>query len=218
MNTTSNEFVVVTEDLNLVATVRSAMAGLAELHVVSGLNDVFGLSGLRSMSGVIVDARAVSGSPNAQLGRLRAENPLVNVLFVANELRASLLNDLQPLRVELVARPLPQRCFEDFVQRTLSAGRLSSAQVDAWIEHLTLAHKLNGTDIALFPLLLERETKEEVCARLRIDQDTLSRDLRRLVKKCRVRNTDRLAKNLMRDALLLGNASQSTYAPERVSA
>ena len=61
-----------------------------------------------------------------------------------------------------------------------------------------------GNEVALFPLLLERETPEALCARLNIDEAALSRGLRRLVKKCRVRNTDRLAKNLMRDALLSG--------------
>lgn len=216
MNNT-NEFVVVTEDLSIIAAVRHAVGEAAELQVVAGLNDMLTVAG-RKLAGVIVDARVLSGSPSAQLSRLRAENALVSILFVASELRPALLNDLQPLRVEVVARPLPQRCFEDFVQRTLSTGRLSSAQVGAWIEHLTLAHKLNGTDIALFPLLLERETKEEVCARLSIDQETLSRDLRRLVKKCRVRNTDRLAKNLMRDALLFGSNQPMYNHIERASA
>jgi hypothetical protein len=52
------------------------------------------------------------------------------------------------------------------------------------------------------PLVLEEETAEAACLRLGVDDATLQRSLRRLVKKCRVRNTDRLAKNIMRDALL----------------
>ncbi len=80
-------------------------------------------------------------------------------------------------------------------------------------------HKLSGNDIALFPLVLDRETPEALCARLNIDQETLSRGLRRLVKKCRVRNTDRLAKNVMRDALLFAPAAVATgYMPAYASA
>jgi hypothetical protein len=155
--------------------------------------------------GMVIDGALLRGSAVSQLARLRAQNPLVNILFITSDLRASLLNDLQPLRVELLARPLPREALARFVTRTLAAGRLSDLQMGAWIERLASEHKLSGNDIALFPLVLDRETPEALCARLNIDRDALSRGLRRLVKKCRVRNTDRLAKNVMRDALLAGS-------------
>jgi hypothetical protein len=44
-----------------------------------------------------------------------------------------------------------------------------------------------------------------------VDEVTLQRSLRRLVKKCKVRNTDRLAKNLMRDALLFSRKSTAEF-------
>jgi hypothetical protein len=213
MNTSLNTFVVVSEDDSLNARVRGAVGDTAIVHVTRSFGEALSLLSLRNVAGLVVDARCGAGA--TQLTQLRGEAPLLSILFVAGELTATLLNELQPLRIELVARPLPARCLEDFVTRTLSSGRVSSAQVGAWIEHLTLAHKLDGSDIALFPLLLERETKEQVCARLHIDQETLTRDLRRLVKKCRVRNTDRLAKNLMRDALLLGTSAGRAYAEEQ---
>jgi hypothetical protein len=204
MTSAEHTFVVVTEDAALEAAVRTAVGELARVYGAKDLASALALVRRPGTLGAIVDGNATAVKPVQQLARLRAAAPLVSILFVAGELRSSLLNDIQPLRVELVARPLPTQAIERFIRRSSSAGRLSDVHVGAWIEHLANAHKLNGTDLALFPLVLDRETPEALCLRLNIDRAALSRGLRRLVKKCRVRNTDRLAKNLMRDALLLG--------------
>ena len=209
MKSLESTFVVVSEDLALIETVRSAIGTTAVLQVVRSLAEALPMVTTPPALGVIVDDAVLRGQPVPQLERLRAASPLVRILFVAVELRASLLNDIQPLRVELLARPLPAAAVQRFVLRALSAGHVSDAQVGCWIEHLTSEHKLSGNDVALFPLVLDRETPQALCARLNIDSDALSRGLRRLVKKCRVRNTDRLAKNLMRDALLFGTPGAS---------
>ena len=204
MNNNESTFVVVSEDAALIENVRQAVGSASVLQVVSSLAEALPLVTTPPALGVIVDGAVLRGQPVPQLQRLRSGSPLVSILFVAVELRSTLLNDIQPLRVELLARPLPAVAVQRFVKRALSSGHLSNLQVGNWIEHLTSEHKLSGSEVALFPLVLDRETPEALCARLNIDSDTLSRGLRRLVKKCRVRNTDRLAKNLMRDALLFG--------------
>ena len=204
MKSLATTFVVVSEDAVLIETVRAAVGPAAVLQVSSNLSDALMLVRTPPALGVIVDAACLRGSVVPQLSRLRASGPLVSILFVASELHSELLNDIQPMRIELLARPLPGAAVERFVRRALSAGHLSDVQVGNWIEHLTHEHKLSGRDVALFSVVLDRETPDALCARLNIDSDTLSRGLRRLVKKCRVRNTDRLAKNLMRDALLFG--------------
>jgi len=213
MRTASNVFVILSEDEQLVEAVRAATSDLAIVKVTADVGEAALLAKRPSVSGIVVDSNVLSQTPARELSRLRAASPLVGILLVASELRASLLNDIQPLRVELLARPLPAQAIERFVRRTLSAGRLSDQHVGAWIDHLASAHKLSGSDVALFSVVLDRETPDALCARLNIDQATLSRGLRRLVKKCRVRNTDRLAKNLMRDALLFGTGA--TPALER---
>lgn len=202
MNDATKTFVIVSEDETLITAVRSAVGERAVLQVLGDVATARAHMELAPPTGLVVDALNIPGNPVTQLARLRAVNPLMSILFVASELRGGLLNDIQPLRVELLARPVPAGGLARFVERTLSVGRLSDLQVGVWIERLTSMHKLSGQDVALFPLVLDRETPEALCARLNIDEATLSRGLRRLVKKCRVRNTDRLAKNLMRDALL----------------
>ena len=202
MNDATKTFVIVSEDETLIAAVRAAVGARAVLHVLPDVAAARTHMQLVPPAGLVVDALNIRGNPVAQLSRLRAVSPLMSILFVASELSGGLLNDIQPLRVELLARPLPAGGLARFVQRTLSVGRLSDLQVGVWIARLASEHKLSGQDVALFPLVLDRETPEALCARLNIDQAALSRGLRRLVKKCRVRNTDRLAKNLMRDALL----------------
>jgi hypothetical protein len=204
MHAASNVFVVVSADEGLIAAAARAVEGKAKVEVVPGLLEALPLAGRPGVMGVIVDSANIRVPYVQQLARLRAANPLIGILFVVSDVRGTLLNDLQPLRVELLARPLPADAIERFVSRTLSAGRLTDVQVGAFIQQLASTHKLSGNDVALFPLVLDRETPEALCARLNIDEAALSRGLRRLVKKCRVRNTDRLAKNLMRDALLVG--------------
>ncbi|MDB4972963.1 MAG: hypothetical protein JWN48_1304 [Myxococcaceae bacterium] len=219
MNSLESTFVVVSEDPALIETVRAAVGTTAVLQVVSSLNDAMSLVRTPPALGVIVDGAVLRGQPVPQLSRLRSSGPLVSILFLAVELRANLLNDIQPLRIELLARPFPQSAVERFVRRALSQGHLSDLMMGNWIEHLATEHKLSGKDLALFPLVLDRETPEALCARLNIDHEALTRGLRRLVKKCRVRNTDRLAKNVMRDALLFGaSGSVTTYGAELGSA
>jgi hypothetical protein len=211
MNATQDTFVVISEDAELIETVRASVGATALLQVARDLAEALPLVVTPPAVGVVVDGNALRGAALTALSRLRANSPLVNILFVTSDLRASLLNDVQPLRVELLARPLPIEAVARFVARTLGAGRLSDLQMVTWIERLASEHKLSGNDVALFPLVLDRETPEALCARLNIDQAALSRGLRRLVKKCRVRNTDRLAKNVMRDALLFSSQSGASY-------
>lgn len=218
MNNASKAFLIVSEDATLISAVESAVRDGAVLQVVESLNDARALMQHATPVGMVIDAAVLRGHPVPQLSALRMASPLVNILFVVNELRGALLNDIQPLRIELLARPLPASAIEHFVRRTLSAGRLSDLHVGAWIERLASEHKLSGNDVALFPLVLDRETPEALCARLNIDQEALSRGLRRLVKKCRVRNTDRLAKNLMRDALLFASEQARSVGPSYASA
>lgn len=204
MNTAQNTFVVISDNAQLIETVRAVVGAAAVVQVATDLEQALPLVTTPPAVGVVIDGALLRGSVMGPLSRLRAASPLVSILFVAAELRPGLLNDIQPLRIELLVRPLPQDAVERFVRRTLSAGRLSELKMLAWIDHLASEHKLSGNDVALFPLVLDRETPEALCARLNIDEAALSRGLRRLVKKCRVRNTDRLAKNVMRDALLFG--------------
>lgn len=204
MKAAISTFVVVSQDSRFIDAVRTALGDAELVAVAADVAEAVQHMRSPSVSGLVVDAAALSAQPLPQLTRLRAAGPLVNILFVASELRGTLLNEVQPLRIEFVARPLPLTVLEKFVQRTRSAGRLSELSVGAWIAQLASAHKLSGSDVQLFSVVLDRETPEALCARLNIDEQALARGLRRLVKKCRVRNTDRLAKNLMRDALLLG--------------
>jgi hypothetical protein len=133
------------------------------------------------------------------------------VLFVAGRLEASLVNLLQPLRVQLAARPLPPTLFAQYVERALSGGRVTQRDLSEWIEHLAVERRLSAGDRALIPVVLGNESVEQACDRLGLDRAAIERGLRRMVKKCRVRNADRLARNLLRDALLFSRQETSEW-------
>jgi FixJ family two-component response regulator len=202
MTTKSRDlFILVSDDALLARTLTQLTHERAEMAITSNVAQALTLD-RRRVRGILLDGVLLKSQVIRELTRLRAAFPLAHMVFVASPAQMMLLNDLQPMRVELLARPLPQSALSFFVDRAISAGRLSESNIRAWIEEMACECRLTRRDVALMPLVLEEETSDETCERLGFDEATLQRSLRRLVKKCRVRNTDRLAKNLMRDALL----------------
>ncbi len=195
-------FVILSSDRALISGFSRCLPDYATLTVVETFQQVLEQSMFPHLRGVVIDGRLLEPPAAAKLDRLRNQVPLAQILYVAADLPAALFNELQPLRIEIVARPLPAGALSLFVERTLAAGRLPSKSVDAYIDHLASAHRLNGKEISLFSVVLENETAEQACARLGLDEAVFSRTMRRLLKKCHMRSKERLAKSVMRDALL----------------
>ncbi len=194
-------FLLVSDDALLLRTLHQLTQHCAEL--IHGQSAVALARGDRPrVRAVFVDGSLFQYGVVRELIRLRNHFPLAHVMLIATSAQTLLVNDIQPLRIALFARPLPQSALALFIDRALSAGRLSDRNMRAWIAEMAEECRLTQRDVALLPLVLEEETPEATCARLGLDEAGLQRSLRRLVKKCRVRNTDRLAKNMMRDALL----------------
>jgi hypothetical protein len=202
MKSPSDLFVLLSNDAGLVGALTAAVGDEATLRVASSYAELLELSQRPNVRGLVVDAPALSGPIPQRLERLRVEAPLARLLFVVSELPALLLNELQPLRVDIVARPLPAQALALFVERSLKAGRLKTESVTAYIGQLASAHRLNGKEISLFPVVLDNETAEQACERLGLDEVVFSRTMRRLLRKCHMRSADRLAKSVLRDALL----------------
>jgi hypothetical protein len=149
---------------------------------------------------------AVEGSPGNRLNAsvldvLRRAAPLADIVYVASELSADLLNKLQPLRIQVLAQPLPDSVIETFVERSLHKGRVPEPMLRASIDQLRVQYQLNGRDVALVPMLLEAESELAAKERLGMDSEALQRSVRRLVRKCHMRNPERLANSVLRDAL-----------------
>lgn len=202
MKTRAETFLLLSADSALERALLCALPDDATLLVADSLTDLVELSLKPNVHGAVIDGRLLVGRLDTKLERLRDKSPLLQVLFVADELSPNLINDLQPLRVDIVARPLPAKALALFVERTLSAGRLPTASVTACIDQLAFAHRLSGKEVSLFGVVLDNETPEQACQRLGLDQAVFSRTMRRLLKKCHMRSQDRLAKYVMRDALL----------------
>lgn len=206
MKTSAETFLLLTSDAALQQAMARALANDAVLQLVASFADLVEQARKPGVRGAVIDGRIVDGRIDAKLERLRNQAPLLQLLFVADELTPGLLNDLQPLRVEIVARPLPASAIAVFVERTLTAGRVPTASVTAYIDQLASAHRLSGKEVSLFGVVLENETPEQACQRLGLDAAVFTRTMRRLLKKCHMRSQDRLAKNVMRDALLSTSA------------
>jgi hypothetical protein len=202
MKNTSDLFVVLSADGALSESLSAALPSEASFVVASSYASLLELAKKPGVIGMVVDARSITGRVESKVERLRNDAPLAHILFVADELTANVLNELQPLRVDIVARPLPAEAIAVFVERALTAGRLPNASVNAYIDQLASAHRLNGKEVSLFSVVLDNETPEQACARLGLDEAVYVRTMRRLLKKCHMRSADRLAKNVMRDALL----------------
>ena len=202
MKTANDLFVLLSHDAALAGSLAAAVGDDATLLIANSYAELVELAQQPNVRGLVIDAPALAGPAAQRLERLRVEAPLARLLFVVAELPALLLNELQPLRVDIVARPLPAPALEMFVERSLKAGRLKNKSVAAYIDQLASAHRLNGKEISLFGVVLENETAEQACERLGLDEAVFSRTMRRLLRKCHMRSADRLAKSVLRDALL----------------
>ena len=212
MTTVDSCFVLVSDDVLLARALAAAISGTAALHVVSSAEQALALlNSTRSISGIVLDQAALGADTLRIVNKLRTARPLASLLFVASKLEVSLINSLQPMRVQLLVRPLPADGLAQYVMRALSNGRVTSADMQLWVARLSSDRRLSAGDRALIPLILETESPELACHRLGIDRGALERGLRRIVKKCRVRNTDRLARNLWRDALLFSREDASEW-------
>jgi hypothetical protein len=191
---------LVSDDALFTRSVQVAAHGHSEVLVATTMQQA--LTMVRSVRAVVLDGAMFPAQVRLNVVKLRTLAPLTPMLFVAPTLAPSLINELQAERVQLAVRPLPANTIPLFLERAFSAGRLPRRAVSAWIERFAEEQRLTRGDVALLPLVLGEEEAEDVCMRLGYDRGQLVRALRRLVKKCRVRNTDRLARNLMRDAYL----------------
>ena len=178
------------------------VAAHAHCNVIVATTVAQALTLVRSTRAVILDGALLKGQVRSSVVKLRTLAPLAPLLFVAPTFEAQLINDLQAERVQLTVRPLPATALALFLERSFAAGCLPRQAMSAWIVRFAEENRLTRGDVALLPLVLGEEEPEDVCMRLGYDRGQLTRALRRLVKKCRVRNTDRLARNLMRDAYL----------------
>src|SRR4051794_31510289 len=170
MRSVIDTFVLVSDDALLQRALTQLSEKRAAVIATSNVSDALRLSSGRQVRAIVVDGCLLKATAVRELTRLRSAFPLANVLFVAAPQQTSLLNDVQPLRVEFVARPLPQSALSVFVERTLSSGRLSDRSMRAWIAEVASECRLTRNDVALMPLVLDEETHDETRERLGLDE------------------------------------------------
>jgi DNA-binding NarL/FixJ family response regulator len=181
---------------------RRTLGGRAAVVVASSIDAALSECARHSVRGIAIDGEATSWRSASVFDALRRAAPLANVVYVARELSGELVNQLQPLRIHVIARPLPDSAIEAFVEQALGSGRVPEPMLRASIDQLRAQYQLNGRDVALFPMLLDTESEPQVRERLGMDEEALQRSVRRLVRKCHMRNPERLANSVVRDALL----------------
>jgi DNA-binding NarL/FixJ family response regulator len=160
-------------------------------------------------SGVMIDAESCEGCVLEALRELRAHNPLLPVLVLSSRADASLVNGLHALRAELVIKPVWEANVVSFVQRALVSGWLPDERVAAWVDELAREKQLSSREVQLLAYALGSDSRELVLRRLGITENTLKSQVKALLKKCRARSMDDLAKSVLRDALVFDNRRDS---------
>src|SRR3954454_21976155 len=118
MKTPAETFLLLSADIALEKALLRALSDEATLLVVDSFADIVEQSLEPNVRGAVIDGRSLAGRLDTKLEPLRDQSPLLQLLFVADELSPNLLNDLQPLRVDIVARPLPAQALSMYVERT----------------------------------------------------------------------------------------------------
>jgi DNA-binding NarL/FixJ family response regulator len=185
----------------------------ANVVVVPNIDAALAECAQRDVRGIALDGSELAVRSTAAFDALRRAAPLARIVYVTRELSGDLVNQLQPLRIQVICRPLPDSAIEAFVEQALGSGHVPESMLRASIDQLRVQYQLSGRDVALFPMLLDAESEPQVRERLGIDADALQRSLRRLVRKCHMRNPERLASSVMRDALLFARGVAPELAP-----
>src|SRR5688572_14159239 len=98
MKNTPDRFVVLSADKALIKALSTALPADASLHVVESLAALPSALRASDTRGVVVDGQLVGSQTSLAMERVRNLVPLAQLLFVATDLRAQVLNELQPLR------------------------------------------------------------------------------------------------------------------------
>jgi DNA-binding NarL/FixJ family response regulator len=157
----------------------------------------------RSWSGVLLDLDDGAAEPLASAKRLRETDVLVPVLAIATSSSAELINGVHALRMELVLKPADSGNFVSFLSRSLLIGWLPDERIAAWVAQRACTYKLTARDLQLVPYVLGNESRAQLMRRLRITDKALKTQVRSLLRKCRARTIDALAKTVLREALLM---------------
>lgn len=155
--------------------------------------------------GVFMDSQALLGRELTRVRQVRELRPLLPMLLLCTQPTPEVINGAQLLRAELLCMPAAGNQLADFASRAHRAGRLTKSQLEQYLEELQHRKGLAERHVALVPHVLGEETAEQAKRRLGLDDDAFARNLRGLLKKCRTRSAEGLAKTVMREALLFGS-------------
>jgi DNA-binding NarL/FixJ family response regulator len=139
---------------------------------------------------------------------LKRAHPRMPVLAMLGDTGAPLLDPLQAAGVEVCTAGAGPASLVSFVQRALGLHFSGSPRVAAVVRALAEERKLTPRELSLLAYALGDESRARVRRRLGVSENTLKTEVRGLIRKCGARNTDALAKALLRTALGLANGAE----------
>jgi len=158
---------------------------------------------------------ATSEGALARASALRQGAPSLPMLALLPELRAECVDALQALGVEVASARAHPASVIAFVQRALAVHFAGSPRVAGVVRQLAAERGLTPRELQLLVYALGDEPRARIRRRLGISENTLKSEVRGLIRKCGARNSDALAKHVLRNALCLpaGGDEASERAP-----
>ena len=172
--------------------VAKAVGQAAELRVALADPDRF--------AGVVLQASTASLATRVRT--IRAVAPLVPVLVLVDDPSAPLLTWLHGQGVECVGACASAATLTGFAQRALAFGFLPDQRLSRTVQQMAERLALTPREVQLLVSTLGNESRGRMRRRFGISENTLKTQVRGLLRKCSERNLDRLAKNVLRVALL----------------
>lgn len=156
------------------------------------------------LAGIVVDLDSCDVPSLDAVKSLRESDPLIPVLALASSLESELINALHARRSEFVLKPFGHHNIDSFAQRALMEGWLSDEKIVAATNSMTAQFMLTPREAELIAFAVGIESLPNAIQRLGISESTLKPLLRSLLRKCSARSTDKLAKVVLRGALVPG--------------
>jgi DNA-binding NarL/FixJ family response regulator len=149
---------------------------------------------------MVFDVSLPDGSGLDALAHARDRFPAVPAMMLTGHVDPELINRAQRLRAEYAVKPVDPRNLEAFIQHAL-ASRVASAPERSAVQKWALRHRLSPRETQIVTVTLSGTPREELPRILGVSENTVKTHVRRMLKKCRVRDLGDLTQQLLKEGM-----------------
>jgi DNA-binding NarL/FixJ family response regulator len=149
---------------------------------------------------MVFDVSLPDGSGLDALEHARTHFPSAPAMMLTGHVDADLINRAQRLRAEYAVKPVDPRNLEAFAQHAVASyvvAKPGRRVVQRW----ALRHRLSPRETQIVAVTFSGTPREDLSRVLGLSENTVKTHVRRMLKKCKVRDLDALTQRLLKEGM-----------------